>query len=54
MRRDLFPYLVLPVLLAIALPLMSFPTWVTLTVAGLAMGMMFLGMACGFDADLRA
>ncbi len=47
MRRDLFPYLVLPVLLAIALPLMSFPTWVTLTVAGLAMGMMLFLMACG-------
>ncbi len=47
MRRDIAPYLAVPVLLALALPAMSFPTWVTLTVAGLAMGMMLFLMACG-------
>jgi len=40
-------HLVLPVLLLAALPLMSFSTWITLTVAGIAMGMMFFLMASG-------
>jgi branched-chain amino acid transport system permease protein len=41
------PYAILPVLAALALPLMAFPAWVTLTVAGLAMGMMLFLMAAG-------
>ncbi|HEX7970274.1 MAG TPA: branched-chain amino acid ABC transporter permease [Stellaceae bacterium] len=41
------PYLVLPLLAAAALPAMSFPTWLTLTVAGIAMGMMLFLMAAG-------
>ncbi len=41
------PYAVLPVLAIVALPFMSFPTWVTLTVAGLAMGMLLFLMASG-------
>jgi branched-chain amino acid transport system permease protein len=46
-KRDLAPALVLPVLIIIALPLMSLPTWITLTVAGAAMGMMLFLMASG-------
>ncbi len=45
--REAAPYLVLPVLLAAALPSMSFSTWLTLTVAGFAMGMMLFLMAAG-------
>ena len=41
------PYAVLPALMIIALPLMAFPTWVTLTIAGLAMGMLLFLMASG-------
>ena len=42
------PKLILPALMLLALPLMpSLPTWVTLTVAGLAMGMMIFIMASG-------
>ncbi len=44
---DWAPYLVLPLLAAAALPAMSFPTWLTLTVAGIAMGMMLFLMASG-------
>jgi branched-chain amino acid transport system permease protein len=48
LRLDTAPLLVLPVLALLALPLIgSFPTWVTLTVAGLAMGMMIFIMASG-------
>lgn len=48
LRLDKAPLLVLPVLALLALPLVgSFPTWVTLTVAGLAMGMMIFIMASG-------
>jgi branched-chain amino acid transport system permease protein len=47
-RRDLAPLLLAPVLALACLPLVgSFPTWVTLTVAGLAMGMMIFIMASG-------
>ena len=47
-RIDYHPLLILPVLALLALPLVgSFPTWVTLTVAGLAMGMMIFIMASG-------
>ncbi|MDJ1160047.1 branched-chain amino acid ABC transporter permease [Chelatococcus sp. SYSU_G07232] len=47
-RRDLAPLLVAPVLMVAALPLVgSLPTWVTLTVAGLAMGMMIFVIASG-------
>ncbi len=47
-RRDIAPLLLVPVLMLAMLPLVgSFPTWVTLTVAGLAMGMMIFIMASG-------
>jgi branched-chain amino acid transport system permease protein len=46
--RDLAPLLLVPLLALAMLPLVgSFPTWVTLTVAGLAMGMMLFIMASG-------
>lgn len=46
--RDLAPLLLVPVLALLMLPMVgSFPTWVTLTVAGLAMGMMIFIMASG-------
>jgi branched-chain amino acid transport system permease protein len=44
---DIAPMLVLPLLAASALPAMSFSTWLTLTVAGIAMGMMLFLMASG-------
>jgi branched-chain amino acid transport system permease protein len=46
-RRDIAPLLLVPAVVLVALPFMSFPTWVTLTVAGLAMGMMLFIMASG-------
>lgn len=47
-RRDVAPLLLVPILMLAMLPLInSFPTWVTLTVAGLAMGMMIFIMASG-------
>lgn len=47
-RRDIAPLLLVPLLMLVALPLVgSFPAWVTLTVAGLAMGMMIFIMASG-------
>jgi branched-chain amino acid transport system permease protein len=47
-RRDLLPLLLVPALMLLSLPLVgSLPTWVTLTVAGLAMGMMIFIMASG-------
>lgn len=47
-KRDITPLLLVPVLMLLMLPLVgSFPTWVTLTVAGLAMGMMIFIMASG-------
>jgi branched-chain amino acid transport system permease protein len=46
-KRDLAPLLLVPLLALAALPFVSFPTWVTLTVAGLAMGMMIFIMASG-------
>jgi branched-chain amino acid transport system permease protein len=46
-NRDLAPALVLPALAIVALPLMTMPTWITLTVAGAAMGMMLFLMASG-------
>ncbi|MDP3668905.1 MAG: branched-chain amino acid ABC transporter permease [Telluria sp.] len=46
--RDIAPLLLVPLLMLAALPLVgSFPTWITLTVAGLAMGMMIFIMASG-------
>ena len=47
MNRNLAPALVLPALILIALPAMSLPTWITLTIAGAAMGMMLFLMASG-------
>jgi branched-chain amino acid transport system permease protein len=44
---DLAPALVLPLLTVVTLPMMSFSTWLTLTVAGVAMGMMLFLMASG-------
>lgn len=46
--RDIAPLLLAPALALAMLPLVgSFPTWLTLTVAGLAMGMMIFLMASG-------
>jgi len=46
--RDVTPLLLVPVVALAMLPLVgSFPAWVTLTVAGLAMGMMIFIMASG-------
>ncbi|MFL6660414.1 MAG: branched-chain amino acid ABC transporter permease [Massilia sp.] len=46
--RDIAPLLLIPVLMLAMLPLVgSFPTWITLTIAGLAMGMMIFIMASG-------
>lgn len=48
MKRDWLPLAIVPVLALVALPLVaSLPIWVTLTVAGLAMGMMIFMMASG-------
>jgi len=48
LRIDYQPLLIIPLLALLAMPLVgSFPTWVTLTVAGLAMGMMIFIMASG-------
>ena len=47
-KADLVPVLIVPVLALAMLPLVgSFPAWVTLTLAGLAMGMMIFIMASG-------
>jgi len=47
-RRDLVPLLLVPLLALVALPLVgSGSTWVTLTVAGLAMGMIVFIIASG-------
>jgi branched-chain amino acid transport system permease protein len=47
-RRDFLPLALCPILMIIAYPLVgSGSTWVTLTVAGLAMGMMIFLMAAG-------
>jgi branched-chain amino acid transport system permease protein len=46
-RRDIAPLLLVPAVVLAALPFMSLPTWVTLTVAGLAMGMMIFIMSSG-------
>lgn len=47
-RRDWVPVLLVPLLALVALPLVGSPsTWVTLTVAGLAMGMIVFIMASG-------
>jgi branched-chain amino acid transport system permease protein len=47
-RLDKIPLLLVPAIVLLALPLVgSAPTWVTLTVAGLAMGMMIFMMASG-------
>ena len=47
-KRDWLPLLIVPVLAVAAVPLVgSFSTWLTLTVAGLAMGMMIFVMASG-------
>ncbi|MGF6275421.1 branched-chain amino acid transport system permease protein [Massilia sp. UYP11] len=47
-KRDIAPLLLVPALMLAMLPLVgSFPTWLTLTVAGLAMGMMIFIMASG-------
>jgi branched-chain amino acid transport system permease protein len=47
-KRDWLPILLVPALAAVALPLVgNFSGWLTLTVAGLAMGMMIFIMASG-------
>jgi len=46
--KNWLPLILIPAIALLALPLMpSLPTWVTLTVAGLAMGMMIFIMASG-------
>ena len=45
--RALAPHLVLPLIAVLALPAMDGGTWITLTVAGVAMGMMLFLMASG-------
>ncbi|HXZ01035.1 MAG TPA: branched-chain amino acid ABC transporter permease [Stellaceae bacterium] len=45
--EDWGAYAILPVVALATLPLMSFSTWLTLTVAGIAMGMMLFLMAAG-------
>ena len=45
--KPVAPYLLLPVIMLLAFPLMSGPSWIALTVAGLAMGMMLFLMASG-------
>ena len=47
MKTDWIPLALVPVIAAAAFPFISTPTWVTLTVAGLAMGMMIFIMASG-------
>src|SRR4249919_4365962 len=48
MRADYLPVLLVPVLAAAAYPLIGNPTtWVTLTIAALAMGMMIFVIASG-------
>jgi len=46
-RRDLAPLLLAPAVALATLPFVDFPVWVTLTIAGLAMGMMIFIMASG-------
>ena len=47
-KADRLPLLILPVIALLALPaIMDLPAWLTLTVAGLAMGMMIFLMASG-------
>ena len=47
-RRDFIPLLLVPVLALLALPLVGSPSsWLTLTVAGLAMGMIIFIIASG-------
>lgn len=46
-KRDLAPLLLVPALALAVLPFVALPTWLTLTVAGLAMGMMIFIMASG-------
>ncbi len=47
MKTDYVPLLLVPAIALLALPFISGPTWLTLTVAGLAMGMMIFIMASG-------
>ena len=48
MKRDWLPLVLIPALMIGALPLIGSPaSWVTLTVAGLAMGLMIFIMASG-------
>ena len=46
-RVDWTPHALLPALLLVTLPLMDFSTWLTLSIAGLAMGAMLFLMASG-------
>jgi branched-chain amino acid transport system permease protein len=46
-RNNIAPALAVPALALLALPLMAFPGWITLSVAGIAMGMMLFLMASG-------
>ena len=50
-RADYLPVLLVPVLAAAAYPLIGNPTtWVTLTIAALAMGMMIFVIASGLTS----
>ena len=46
-KRDIAPLLLVPALALAVLPFIALPTWITLSVAGLAMGMMIFVMASG-------
>jgi branched-chain amino acid transport system permease protein len=46
-KKDWLPLALIPLIALAALPFVSAPTWLTLTVAGLAMGMMIFMMASG-------
>lgn len=47
-KRDIAPLLLVPLLMLLMVPLIGdFPTWLTLSIAGLAMGMMIFIMASG-------
>ena len=47
---DIIPLLLVPAVMLLSLPFIgSFPSWLTLTIAGLAMGMMIFVMASGLS-----
>ena len=52
LRYDYLPLLLVPLMAILALPLVgNMTTWITLTIAALAMGMMIFVMASGASTD---